>query len=83
MRLSEIMSNAGLAIYAEIALVIFLLVFSAVALRLLFGNKKTWDDARYMPLDDENPQQPRPVPGSDDEDDHGGAAKLDAAASVG
>jgi cbb3-type cytochrome oxidase subunit 3 len=54
MKLSDIMSAAGLAIYAEIALVIFFLVFLLVVWRVLRG-KKEWNRARYLPLDDGPP----------------------------
>jgi cbb3-type cytochrome oxidase subunit 3 len=51
--LTDVVSGAGLAGYAEIALVIFFLVFVAVGLRTLFSSKKTFADAARMPLDDE------------------------------
>ena len=60
MRLSEIMSHAGLAGYAEVALVIFLVVFVAVAFRVLSPSRKAgYDAASRMPLDDERPVTPR------------------------
>ena len=57
MKLSDIMSAAGLAIYAEIALVIFFVVFLLVVWRVLRG-KREWQRARYLPLDD-SPPRPR------------------------
>jgi cbb3-type cytochrome oxidase subunit 3 len=60
MRLSEIMSNAGLAFYAEVGLVIFFVVFVAVAFRVLSPARKAgYDAAARMPLDDEHPVTPR------------------------
>ena len=60
MRLSEIMSNAGLAFYAEVGLVIFFIVFVAVAFRVLSPARKAgYDAAARMPLDDEHPVTPR------------------------
>ena len=60
MRLSEIMSHAGLAGYAVAALVIFVLVFVAVAIRVLSpSRKREYDEAARMPLDDENPVNSR------------------------
>ena len=51
--LTDVVSGAGLAGYAEIALLIFFLVFVAVGLRTLFSSKKTFADAAHMPFDDE------------------------------
>lgn len=60
MRLSEIMSHAGLAGYAVVALVIFVIVFVAVAIRVLSpSRKRKYDEAARMPLDDEHPVNPR------------------------
>ena len=60
MRLSEIMSHAGLAGYAVAALVIFVLVFVAVAIRVLSPSRKQeYDEAARMPLDDEKPVNSR------------------------
>ena len=60
MRLSDIMAGAGLSVYAEIALIIFLAVFLAIVLRLFWpGRKKAMDAASRMPLDDEHPVTPR------------------------
>jgi cbb3-type cytochrome oxidase subunit 3 len=51
--LTDVVSGAGLAGYAEVALLIFFLVFVAVGLRVLFSAKSTFADAARMPLDDE------------------------------
>lgn len=60
MRLSEIMSHAGLAGYAEVALIIFFIVFVAVAFRVLSPARKAeYAAASRMPLDDELPVTPR------------------------
>lgn len=54
MKLSDIMGHAGLSVYAEIALVLFMLVFLGVAVRLLLPNTpQAWRDAARMPLDDD------------------------------
>jgi len=59
MRLSEIMSQAGLAFYAEVALVIFFVIFVAVVLRVLAPSRKAdYDAAARIPLDDETPVTP-------------------------
>lgn len=49
MKLSDVMSAAGLAIYAEVALVLFLAVFAGVALKLWF--QKTDPELARLPLD--------------------------------
>lgn len=60
MKLSDIMSHAGLAIYAEVALVIFLVAFLAIAWRVLRPSRKAgYDAAARMPLDDDTPVTPR------------------------
>ncbi len=54
MKLSDIMSHAGLAVYAEIALVIFLIVWVVVALRTFAPSRRAaQEDARMLPFDDE------------------------------
>lgn len=61
MRLSDIMANAGLSGYAEIALVLFLVAFVAIVVRIFWpGRRREMDAASRMPLDDEHPQTPRP-----------------------
>lgn len=60
MRLSEIMSHAGLALYAEVGLLIFFLVFVAIVVRVLMPSRRAeFDAAARMPLDDETPVTPR------------------------
>lgn len=61
MKLSDVVSGAGLAIYAEIALVLFLLAFVGVVLRLYWpGRGGAARDAALaasarLPLDDGTP----------------------------
>jgi cbb3-type cytochrome oxidase subunit 3 len=53
MKLSDIMSNAGLSIYAEIALVLFLAVFIAVVIRTWApSRRRALEEAAQLPLDD-------------------------------
>ncbi|TFG45521.1 MAG: cbb3-type cytochrome c oxidase subunit 3 [Gemmatimonadales bacterium] len=60
MRLSDIMSNAGLSTYAEIALVIFLIAFLLIAVSVFApSRRKEFEEASRMPLDDVHPQTPR------------------------
>ena len=54
MSLSDIMGNAGLAFYAEVALVLFLLVFIVVVVRLLLPSRRhELDETSRLPLDDD------------------------------
>jgi len=56
MRLSDAVGHSGLAVYAEVALVIFFLVFVGVVVYVFArGNKQRFERARRMPLDDERP----------------------------
>lgn len=60
MKLSDIMANAGLSIYAEVALVLFLAAFLAIVWWVFRRrNTRHWEKAAMMPLDDEHPQEPR------------------------
>ncbi len=60
MRLSDIMGAANLSVYAEIAMILFIVAFIAIVI-LIFspGRQRTYDAASRMPLDDEHPQTPR------------------------
>lgn len=54
MKLSDIMSHAGLAIYAEIALIIFLAVWVIATVRtLLRRSDAEFESARRLPFTDE------------------------------
>jgi cbb3-type cytochrome oxidase subunit 3 len=55
MRLSDIMGHAGLAIYAEIALILFLLVFLMVTVRMLRAPRREMDRQARLPLEDDDP----------------------------
>jgi cbb3-type cytochrome oxidase subunit 3 len=55
-KLADVMSAANLAIYAEVALVLFLLVFLALVWRLLRRKPADWDHVRQLPLDDGEPR---------------------------
>lgn len=55
MKLSDIMSAAGLTLYPRIALVLFLLAFLIVIVRLLLpGRRAQWERTAALPLDDVN-----------------------------
>lgn len=54
MKLSDVMGAANLAVYAELALVLFLAAFAAVLLWALWpGDGATWKRLGALPLEDE------------------------------
>ena len=58
MRLSDVMSHAGLARYAEVALILFLIAFLAIVIRLFRrSNRDELERASRLPLDDDPPQR--------------------------
>jgi hypothetical protein len=65
MKLSDVVSGSGLALYAEIALLLFFGVFVVIGLRLLFTRSATFDRAARMPLDDESPSPRTPRSGAE------------------
>jgi cbb3-type cytochrome oxidase subunit 3 len=60
MRLSDVMSHAGLALYAEIAMVIFLIVFVAIVIRLFRSKRSEMERHARMPLEDSEPPVKEP-----------------------
>jgi len=62
LRLADIVGHSGLAFYAEVALVLFLLVFVSVVVSVLRpGAKQRLDAASLIPFDDE----PAAAPGEE------------------
>lgn len=61
MKLSDVMSAADLAVYAEIGLLIFLTAFMGVVVRLVFQKSESLDEAAAIPLDDDTPVHERTV----------------------
>ncbi len=54
MKLADVVSHAGLALYAELAMILFILVFIGIAIATLRpGNKRAMDAASRLPFDDE------------------------------
>jgi hypothetical protein len=51
-KLSDVMSHANLAVYAEVALVLFMLVFVGVVLEVLFFDERR-GRAELLPLEDD------------------------------
>jgi len=59
MKLSDVMSHAGLAGYAEVAMILFILVFIGIAIAALRpGDKQAMDAASRLPFNDESDAQP-------------------------
>jgi hypothetical protein len=55
MKLSDVVSAAGLTIYPKIALVLFLLAFAIVVVRILLpGRRAQWARHAALPLEDVN-----------------------------
>jgi len=60
MRLSDIVSGAGLSLYAEVALILFLVVFAAVMWRLWRPSRRADLEAqRLLPFEPDRPAPPR------------------------
>ena len=51
--IADVVGASGLAGYAEVALLIFFVVFVAVGLRTLMTNQAALDHAAHLPLDDD------------------------------
>jgi hypothetical protein len=61
MRLSDVVSHAGLAVYAEVALVLFFVAFVVIGVRLLVRrDRHELERMSRMPLDDGAPESLRP-----------------------
>jgi hypothetical protein len=60
MRLSDIMSAAGLSSWAELGLIISFVTFTGVALWVLFRRSASWERARYLPLEDDRSESGDP-----------------------
>jgi len=59
MKLSDIMSAAGLTSWAEIGLIISFLTFAAiVAYVFIVRSRASYEDARNLPLDDNDDTRP-------------------------
>jgi cbb3-type cytochrome oxidase subunit 3 len=64
MKLSDIIAHAGLAGYAEVALVLFLFAFLVISWWVFRpANRAGFDRAARMPLDDVHPVEPRSTNG--------------------
>lgn len=60
MSLTDLMSHAGLAIYAEVGMVIFFLTFLGITWWVYRpANRQRWTHDASIPLDDAQPFAPR------------------------
>ncbi len=60
MKLSDVVSHAGLSRFAEVGLVLFVLAFLAIIWWVFRpGARARWKADAVLPLDDDTPQQPR------------------------
>ncbi|MCL4865809.1 MAG: CcoQ/FixQ family Cbb3-type cytochrome c oxidase assembly chaperone [Gemmatimonadales bacterium] len=60
MKLSDIMAAAGLAGWAQAALILFLVAFVAILIRVFApSRRREFEAAGRMPLDDDHPVTPR------------------------
>jgi len=55
MRLSDIMSAAGLSSWAEVGLVISFVTFLAIVVFIFARKRSSWEHARSLPLEDDAP----------------------------
>jgi hypothetical protein len=53
MRLSDVVSHSGLAGYAVVALVLFMIAFLAVVIGVLLRSRREIDHVARLPFDDE------------------------------
>jgi hypothetical protein len=61
MHLSDAVSHSGLALYAEVALVLFFLAFLIIGVRLLVRRDRREEERmRHLPLEDGEPAPKRP-----------------------
>jgi len=52
-RLSDVVGNSGLSIYAVIAMVLFILAFAAIVIRLFWPSRRDQEEMkRNIPFDD-------------------------------
>ncbi len=55
--LRDVIGDAGLAFYPQVALILFLLVFFSICIYVFLKKRTDWDAARYMPLQDTDKQR--------------------------
>ena len=50
---ADVLGASGLHVFAEVALVLFLIAFAAIVTQLLTSRKSTMDYAAHLPLEDD------------------------------
>jgi cytochrome c oxidase cbb3-type subunit 4 len=61
MSMTDVVSHSGLAFYAEVAMVLFILAFLAIVVWVFRpGRTREMDRAAHLPLEDDEPTTPRP-----------------------
>ena len=69
MKLSDVVGNSGLAGYAEIAMIIFMLAFVAIVIHLFWPSRRNaLERNRFMPLSDDEVGGTRRMPSSTDDE---------------
>ena len=57
--LTDVVSGAGLSVYAEVALVIFLIAFLGIVISLFApGKRRTYEHLRRLPIDGDKDTEP-------------------------
>ena len=57
--LTDVVSGAGLSVYAEVALVIFLIAFVGIVISLFApGKRRTYEHLRRLPIDEDMNTEP-------------------------
>jgi hypothetical protein len=51
--LADVVGSSGLHVFAEIALVLFLIAFGAIVTQLLTARQSTLEHAAHLPLEDD------------------------------
>jgi cbb3-type cytochrome oxidase subunit 3 len=65
-KLSDVMSAAGLTSWAEVALVISFLTFVAIVVYVFWRRRPRWEHARHLPLEgDASTDEREPTEGED------------------
>ena len=57
--LTDVVSGAGLSVYAEVALVIFLIAFVGIVISLFApGKRRLYEHLRHLPIDEDKDTEP-------------------------
>jgi cbb3-type cytochrome oxidase subunit 3 len=62
MNLSDVMSAAGLSSWAEVALILCFIIFTAIVIWVFFfRSKPSWEHQRSLPLEDDRATDIHPI----------------------